>query len=182
MRCSGRRASSRRLQELHAAPTRFDQQAARRLRAAADRGRWASFMNATCLLVVAIIAAPVSAAEMGSIDPSIAFVATGGSWESHIGSENVGGRYRVVVTNSGWEHVRSRMELQWIVLDQIARSSRIEQATNVKELDVGLWTIAQPTFDFSKQAFIFSATAGDGTEHRFVLRPKSLGTYSLESQ
>jgi hypothetical protein len=39
MRCSGRRASSRRLQGLQAAPQGFDQQAARRLRAAADRGR-----------------------------------------------------------------------------------------------------------------------------------------------
>ena len=43
MRCSGRLQSSRRLQELQAASTGFGQQAARRLRAAADRGRWASF-------------------------------------------------------------------------------------------------------------------------------------------
>jgi hypothetical protein len=39
MRCSGRRLSSRRLQELQAVPTGFPRQAARRLRAAADRGR-----------------------------------------------------------------------------------------------------------------------------------------------
>jgi hypothetical protein len=39
MRCSVRRASARRLQELQAALKGFEQQAARRLRAAADRGR-----------------------------------------------------------------------------------------------------------------------------------------------
>jgi hypothetical protein len=39
MRCSGRRLSSRRLHELQAAFAGFGQQAARRLRAAADRGR-----------------------------------------------------------------------------------------------------------------------------------------------
>ena len=39
MRCSGRHASSRRLQELQDAPTNLEQQAARRLRAAADRER-----------------------------------------------------------------------------------------------------------------------------------------------
>ncbi len=41
MRCSGRPLSSRRLQELQAAPGGFDQQAAHRLRAAADRKRYA---------------------------------------------------------------------------------------------------------------------------------------------
>jgi hypothetical protein len=39
MRCSGRRASSRRLQGQDLARAGWDQQAARRLRAAADRGR-----------------------------------------------------------------------------------------------------------------------------------------------
>jgi len=39
MRCSGRRLSSRRLQELQAVSKGLAQQAARRLRAAADRGR-----------------------------------------------------------------------------------------------------------------------------------------------
>jgi hypothetical protein len=39
MRCSGRRASARRLQGRALAWTGGDQQAARRLRAAADRGR-----------------------------------------------------------------------------------------------------------------------------------------------
>jgi hypothetical protein len=39
MRCSGQRLSSRRLQELQSTPMGFVQQAARRLRAAADRGR-----------------------------------------------------------------------------------------------------------------------------------------------
>ena len=39
MRCSGQRLSSRRLQILQAVSTGFGQQAARRLRAAADRGR-----------------------------------------------------------------------------------------------------------------------------------------------
>jgi hypothetical protein len=42
MRCSGRRASACRLQELQAGPKGFVQQAARRLRAAADRGRYAA--------------------------------------------------------------------------------------------------------------------------------------------
>jgi hypothetical protein len=37
--CSGRRLSSRRLQRLQAVLTSLSQQAARRLRAAADRGR-----------------------------------------------------------------------------------------------------------------------------------------------
>jgi hypothetical protein len=43
MRCSGQRLSSRRLQGLQAVPNGFSQQAARRLRAAADRGRYTDF-------------------------------------------------------------------------------------------------------------------------------------------
>ena len=42
MRCSGRRASSRRLQGLQAVPRGFYQQAARRLRAAAEPERYAA--------------------------------------------------------------------------------------------------------------------------------------------
>jgi hypothetical protein len=42
MRCSGRCAPSRRLHELRVASQGIDQQAARRLRAAADRGRYAT--------------------------------------------------------------------------------------------------------------------------------------------
>jgi len=40
-RCSGRRASARRLQELKADPKGLAKQPARRARAAADRERWA---------------------------------------------------------------------------------------------------------------------------------------------
>ena len=46
MRCSGRRASARRLQGQALARTGCNQQAARRLRAAADRGRYTATMTA----------------------------------------------------------------------------------------------------------------------------------------
>ena len=50
MRCSGRRASARRLQGLQAASKGFVQQAARRLRAAADRGRKATMKHVATLV------------------------------------------------------------------------------------------------------------------------------------
>jgi hypothetical protein len=67
-------------------------------------------------LITAVL--PLTAAAQGTVSPDVDSVASGGYWE-HQGSS---GRYRVVVVNSGFEHVTSRVRVEWV---RDARSSSV---------------------------------------------------------
>ena len=56
------------------------------------------------------LALPLTVAAQGLVSPEVESVVSGGYWE-HQGSS---GRYRVVLVNSGFEHVSSRLRVEWV--------------------------------------------------------------------
>ena len=50
-----------------------------------------------------------------NIDNNVNSVITGGFWEDL--NRDIYGRYRLIVINYGWEHVSSKVFLQWIQED-----------------------------------------------------------------
>ncbi len=90
------------------------------------------------------------------------------------------GQYRTVVFSQGFEHVSSEVYLQWLEWTQ--DGPRLMKSVLVAELSSGFWVIGQPLVlsreDCSMQ---LSATHTYSSEAaRFVLRPGSLGKYSLQ--
>ena len=53
---------------------------------------------------------PVWAVAQSNVPPSVHAVLSGGYWQSGIEA----GTYRVVVINTGWEHVTSRVFIEWV--------------------------------------------------------------------
>jgi hypothetical protein len=139
-------------------------------------------LSALASLAVAL-AGPAAAFDPKALAPDVAFVVTTGYWQLEDGPKSPHGQYRVVVTNSGWEHVGSTVQLQWLVEDFSARTIRVYAAADVKELGRGLSSVGQPTYDFKRRAFEISATpisAPLGKDDHYRLTPKSPGKYVLE--
>ena len=129
-------------------------------------------------LGAAFLMASVSAfAGLPLIDPHVAFVATGGFWE--FGPDR--GQFRVVVTNHGWEHVISKVELQWLLEDVAARDLRLHKSVEVAELSGGLMSVGQPTFT-SGGNVVLHANLKTGESTVFVLTPLQPGMYRIEVQ
>ena len=126
----------------------------------------------------ALLMVSVSAfAGLPSIDPHIAFVTTGGFWES--GRDR--GQFRVVVTNQGWEHVSSKVELQWLLEDVAARDLRLHKSVEVKELGGGLMSVGQPTFT-PEGTVVLHASLKTGESTVFSLTPLQPGMYRIAGQ
>ena len=53
---------------------------------------------------------PLTASAQGSVAPDVESVVSGGYWED--GAQS--GRYRVVLVNSGFERVTSRLRVEWV--------------------------------------------------------------------
>ena len=91
-----------------------------------------------------------------ALDPRIAFVVTGGSWKR--GEQS--GDYRIVVRNGGYEHISSRVSIEWLEADPdsgvFVRASR--------ELDTipeGVYSIGLPGIEVlaGRSELILSGTS-----------------------
>ena len=60
--------------------------------------------------ILLLLLLPLSALSQTRVPPEVDSVVSGGYWES--GSDS--GQYRVVVVNSGFEHVTSRIIVEWL--------------------------------------------------------------------
>lgn len=61
-------------------------------------------------LLLTLLLLPASVMAQVNVAPNVESVASGGYWERN----GTAGRYRVVVVNSGFEAVTSRLFLQWV--------------------------------------------------------------------
>jgi hypothetical protein len=94
-------------------------------------------------------------------DTNIDWVQTGGRWDE--GEQ--GGQYRIVVTESGFEHVRRQLFIQWIKRPKhISDSYEVVRTLAVKELGY-VWTI-EPRLKFDRDGKLHIALA--------ITRPDSL--------
>ena len=89
--------------------------------------------------------------------------------------------YRVVVFNRGFEHVSSEVYLQW--LEWHEDGPHVVKSTLVAELSSGMWSVASSSVIPGKHCSMqLSATHTYSSESaRFVIRPVSLGKYSIRS-
>jgi hypothetical protein len=92
----------------------------------------------TLALAAAVGSVPVQA-ESPSVDPAISFVTTGGYWKR----DGQDGAYRIVVRQSGYEHVSSQVTVQWVARP----TSENAQGTILRSLELvagGFFSFGEP--------------------------------------
>lgn len=84
-------------------------------------------------LHIAVNAMPLQAqdAPVPVIPTAIESVVTLGDWDA----DGRRGGYRVITESTGWEHVRSRVHVQWISEDPGRRESVVLKAITIQELN-----------------------------------------------
>ena len=93
-------------------------------------------------MLIAALAAPrkAPAQEQSPLDPSVTHVVSGGTWRSREGE----GTFRVVVRNQGWEHVSSRLTVEWLAANQDSRSVTVLRSQSPAEISEGRWSLGAP--------------------------------------
>jgi len=92
----------------------------------------------TLVLAAAVSSVPVSAASP-VVDPAISFVVTGGYWK-HV---SLDGAYRIVVRQTGHEHVSSQVTAEWVA----GPSGESAQATILRSIELvasGFFSFGEP--------------------------------------
>ena len=75
-----------------------------------------------------------------SVNTSIEAVVSGGSWEA----DGVYGRYRIVVVSEGWEEIRHRIVVQWLVEDQARHDVLIQSSVDLASIAGSFWSLDHP--------------------------------------
>ena len=63
-----------------------------------------------CLAIAFVVSATAEAQPTPQVEPNVISVQTIGDWAS----DDSTGRYKVIVTSEGWEHVWSRVYVEWL--------------------------------------------------------------------
>jgi hypothetical protein len=122
------------------------------------------------------------AAESGpglpSVPASVAAVTSGGQWET----KNERGRYRVIVEEGGWEHVISRVHIEWLAELSKEKKLAVVAAKMISELD-GLWTFGPVKIIPSKKGTLLELPATDphdGHQRKFLVELGPPGRYRIK--
>jgi hypothetical protein len=78
--------------------------------------------------------------QTDSLDTSIETVISGGHWEAN----GTSGTYRIVVVSEGWEEVRQRVVVQWLVEDQAQRDILIVKSADLASVAESFWSLDEP--------------------------------------
>lgn len=106
------------------------------------------------------------------LDPNIVFVFSGQSEKA--------GDFRIVVINVGFEHVSSKVRLEWLEMGP-EQTAVIKKSVWVEEIGNGMLSVAMPVWSPGKQELLLSATHSYSMEkHRFTLIPLESGHYELK--
>jgi hypothetical protein len=145
-----------------------------------SRGRSTAALYVMKNTLVALLAASVGAAASAqdaapNVSPSIAQVASGGHWEA--GAQR--GAYRAIVENQGFEHVSSRLWLEWIAEPTNSQVSQ-QVVAKVEVAEVRGWSVrvefAQPpstlrvaaTNPHSLEERVFTVELGGAVKYRVL--------------
>ncbi|MBD3670029.1 MAG: hypothetical protein HUJ29_04575 [Gammaproteobacteria bacterium] len=110
------------------------------------------------------------------LDTDIDLVTTKGLWENN---KEIG-RYRLVVKKIGWEHTRSFIYIQWILLDQNQQEAKLIKSLPVDEFNTDDWRFFHSA-SFSNGEFILNyENRGRGTPQKAILTPGIPGKYKIE--
>ena len=119
--------------------------------------------------------------DINRVPSSIEWLQAGGYWSA--GKRE--GRYRVIVTAGGFEHISRRLFLQWIETGTRSRESAVVSTVAVKEIGFVHGGRIEVTIRFGKQnAFEFTATVERrGTPRRtFAVTAYEIGRYSIRQK
>jgi hypothetical protein len=94
--------------------------------------------------VLSLQTADTSAQRGGldNFDANVSFVSSGGSWTS--GQQT--GSYRAIVVTRGYEHLTSRMYVQWLSDGTRESPTRVVRTVLASDVPVDLWTFSEPKF------------------------------------
>ncbi len=132
-----------------------------------------------CLLPMCSIAEE-SPAKWNALDPALESVVSGGFWERK-GSDGV---FRVVVIAQGWEHVGTRVLLQWIRRDAEKQALVVERTVPIKELEALEWHAGEVKFVLSKDTWQIRIPVTHVFEEKkatFTITPSVDHTYKIAS-
>ncbi len=123
----------------------------------------------------------LAAQDISKLNPSIAFITSGGYWEDN----DLSGIYRIVVVNQGWEHVSSKVYIQWLQEDTKGSKITIKESLLITNVSGGNWSIGQPHLEISKSGTkcILSGTNPYTLEEsKWVVQLAEVGKYLLENK
>jgi hypothetical protein len=105
--------------------------------------------------------------------PELYAVVSGGMWEK--GESH--GHFRVIVFSGGYEHVSSRVHLQWIEVNP--DGGNLNRSVLIRELSTGFWSVGSPVFAGPRTIRVGATNPYDFSESTFTLTLEASGTYSL---
>lgn len=126
-------------------------------------------------LMMAFASSTLSATEKEAdypLDPDITFVVSGHTEEA--------GDFRIVVVNVGYEHVSSKVRLEWLEMGP-EQTLVISKSVWVEDIGNGMLSVRMPEWSPGKQEFLLSATHTYSMEtYKFALKPSDPGRYELK--
>jgi hypothetical protein len=76
---------------------------------------------------------------VAALPASVSLVSSGGGWVD--GSQQ--GTYRIVAVTEGWNHLQSRLYIQWLAEDDVQQKLTVIATTHVTEVGMGVVTGAE---------------------------------------
>jgi hypothetical protein len=96
-----------------------------------------------------VLAQSTATNEPSALDPAIAHVVSGGAWTD----DSTSGEWRAVVRNRGFEHVRSRLTIDWLAADPDSQVTRVVRSRRVTEFEREPWSLGPPKFRRDRQGW-----------------------------
>ena len=137
-----------------------------------------------CIAGVACAAPPAGAnepdiAKWQSLDTSLESVVSGGFWKR----DQVDGAFRVLVLREGWEHVGTRVMLQWVRRDADKQDLVVEKTVPITEIAPMQWRVTDVKFVRAKDKWQIRLPVMniEGTKSTFTITPEPDHTYRITS-
>jgi hypothetical protein len=129
------------------------------------------------VLIITFIGLTNAESDMSTIAPKIESVTSGGYWQS---TEHAG-RYRVIVVNSGWEHIHSQVFLQWVSYGSREKGPSVLFSVPIQEINISpMWSVGVPEFLYDTQQIKLGATNSYTMEKNFHYLPAIGGEIYIE--
>ena len=126
----------------------------------------ARFLSRLVLAIGLVACAPTTSFAQKQIgfdatklDPALTAVVSGGYWES--GGKR--GSIRLLVFNTGWDNVQSRLVVQWIEEQPVKDRILVHASRDVEAIPGEMWALAAPRIELhNKRWYVIVTGASDG--------------------
>lgn len=113
------------------------------------------------------------------LDPALTAVVSGGYWES--GGKR--GSIRLLVFNTGWDNVQSRLVVQWIEEQPVKERILIHASRDVEAIPNEKWALAAPRLELqNRRWYVIVTGASDGGRIRRTWRFELAGLGVVREQ